>query len=259
MRRVQKRMQMLLIVGYGNYGDYLRANPTEFSYLFNLIEINVTSFFRDALVWDYVANQLIPRIIASKSEHEPIRIWSAGCASGEETYSLAILLAEALGVEQYQARVKIFATDIDKEALRQAWMAVYSVNSVTNIPASRLNNYFKQANNCYVFHRHLKHNIIFSQHNLIKNAPMSKIDLLMCRNVLIYLNTEAQVRALARFYFSLAESGFLVLGRAEMLPIKSASLFNLINVQNHIFTKVPKQNLDQYLLHQPLGQYALKD
>ncbi len=107
----------------------------------------------------------------------------------------------------------------------------------------------------YVFHKHLKPKILFRQHNLIKDAPMSKIDLLMCRNVLIYLNIEAQIRVLARFYFSVVNSGFLCLGKAELLPINgSMPIFNLINHQNHIFNKVPKQNLDQYLLPKALGQ-----
>jgi two-component system CheB/CheR fusion protein len=258
MRRIQKRMQMLPIVGYNNYSDYLQANPQEFSYLFNLIEINVTSFFRDAQTWDYIATKVIPDIIANKSESEPIRVWSAGCASGEEIYSLAILLAEALGVEQFQARVTIFATDIDDDALQQARRGMYSVYNVANISLNRLKNYFQLADNAYVFHKHLKPKIIFRQHNLIKDAPMSKIDLLMCRNVLIYLNIEAQIRVLARFYFSLIDSGFLCLGKAELLPINgSMPIFNLINHQNHIFNKVPKQNLDQYLLHKALGQLPL--
>ena len=257
MRRIQKRMQMLPIVGYENYGEYLTAHPEEYYYLFNLIEINVTSFFRDAQVWDYIATKLIPDIIASKSESDPIRVWSAGCASGEEVYTLAILLVETLGIEAFKERVKIFATDIDKEALQQARTGVYSVNTVASIAANRLNNYFQQVHNGYIFHRHIKDNIIFSQQNLITDAPMSKIDLLVCRNVLIYLNSEAQTRALARFYFSLTESSFLCLGRAETLPYKSTSLFTIIDTQNHIFVKVPKSNLDRYLLHQPLGKLPL--
>ena len=151
MRRIQKRMQMLPIIGYNNYSDYLKANPQEFSYLFNLIEINVTSFFRDAQTWDYIATKVIPDIIANKSESEPIRVWSAGCASGEEIYSLAILLAEALGVEQFRSRVTIFATDIDDDALQQARRGMYSVHNVANISSNRLNNYFQLANNAYVF------------------------------------------------------------------------------------------------------------
>ena len=153
--------------------------------------------------------------------------------------------------------VKFFATDIDKEALQQARMGIYSDNTVANIAANRLNNYLQQSNNGYIFHRHIEDNIIFRQHNLITDAPRSKIDLLVCRNVLICLNFEAQTRALARFYFSLTESGFLCLGRAEMLPYKSTSLFTIIHSQNHIFIKVPNPDLDQYLLHQPLGKLPL--
>lgn len=257
MRRIQKRMQMLPIVGYNNYGNYIKENPEEFNYLFELIEINVTSFFRDTQVWDYIANKLIPNIIANKSKSEPIRVWSAGCASGEEIYTLAIILAEALGVEAFQARVSLFATDIDKDALQQAHNGIYSVGTAASIPTNWLNTYFKQANNAYVFDRHLKQKIIFSQHNLIKDAPMSKIDLLLCRNVLIYFNSEAQSRTLARFHFGLTSCGFLCLGKSEMLPVNSLSLFTLISPVNHIFTKVSKQYLDQYLLHQPLGQPRL--
>lgn len=117
MRRIEVRMQQVEIEGISDYGDYLQAHPQEFTHLFNTIEINFTGFFRDAESWDYIAKQIVPQIIASKSESEPIRVWSAGCASGEETYTLAIVLAQALGVEQYLSRVKIYATDVDTDAL----------------------------------------------------------------------------------------------------------------------------------------------
>lgn len=113
MRRVQQRLQMLQIQSYSDYSEYLKANPEELSQLF----INFTSFFRDASTWDYVAESIIPRIIAGKSQNKPIRVWSAGCASGEETYTLAIILAQAVGMEQFRSRVRIYGTDVDKESL----------------------------------------------------------------------------------------------------------------------------------------------
>src|SRR5215470_7648766 len=117
MRRVGKRMQDVNIETFDDYVDYLEVHPEEFSHLFDTILINVTSFFRDDPAWDYLGRDIVPRIVAAKNKNDPIRIWSAGCASGEETYSLAILFAEILGEEVFRDRVKIYASDVDEEAL----------------------------------------------------------------------------------------------------------------------------------------------
>src|SRR5262249_14691925 len=125
-RRTGKRMQSLHIEHYGDYLDYLGVHPEEFTQLFNTILINVTGFFRDIAAWEFLVDEVIPKLIASKQPHESIRVWSAGCASGQEAYSLAIVLAEALGLESFRQRVKIYATDVDEEALVQARQASYS-------------------------------------------------------------------------------------------------------------------------------------
>lgn len=138
MRRVQHRMQMIQIHSYCDYLDYLQVHPQEFVHLFTTILINFTNFFRDASAWDYIATQIVPQIVAGKSESEPIRIWSAGCASGEETYTLAMVLAEAQGVDQYNARVRIFGTDVDEEALNFARKGTYLSNQVVGIPPTLL-------------------------------------------------------------------------------------------------------------------------
>lgn len=251
IRRLEYRMQMISVESYSDYLEYLKEQPKEFTFLFNTIEINFTGFFRDPEAWNYIAKTLIPRIIASKSESEPIRVWSAGCASGEETYTLAILLAEALGVEQYQARVQIYATDIDTEALNQARQASYTSNQVEGVPSTFLERYFQQSAECYIFSKDLRRSIIFCRHNLIQDAPMAKIDLLVCRNVLIYFNTKGQIKTLARFYFSLKDSGFLFLGMSEILP-PSTNLFTPLNIQQRIFTKIPRSQVDQRLLNTAL-------
>lgn len=248
MRRVQKRMQMLLILSYSDYTDYLQLDSEEFTHLFSIIEINVTSFFRDADSWDYVVAQLIPRIITGKSTQEPIRVWSAGCASGEEIYTLAMLLAEALGMEQYNAQIKIFATDVDVDALKHARKGSYSASKVADIPGKLLKKYFEQIGSHYVVCRDLRPSIIFSCHNVIQDASMSKIDLLVCRNVLIYFNIESQMKVLARFHFSLKDRGFLFLGQAEMIPI-DINFFTTLDRRHHVFTKVAKRDLNQRLLH----------
>src|SRR5690242_8448531 len=125
-RRVGKRMDEVGCDDYADYQDYLEVHPEEFTAFFNTILINVTSFFRDAPAWEFLADEVIPRIISGKDGVEPIRVWSAGCASGEEAYSLAILMCEVLGREQFRARVKIYGTDIDEDALTRARQAVYS-------------------------------------------------------------------------------------------------------------------------------------
>src|SRR5579883_1237378 len=125
-RRIDKRMEMVGVSTYPDYTDYLEVHPDEFAQLFNTILINVTSFFRDTPTWESLRDEVIPNIIANKRDTEPIRLWSAACASGEEAYSLAILLAEALGVEKFRDRVKIYATDVDEEALNQARQASYT-------------------------------------------------------------------------------------------------------------------------------------
>lgn len=248
MHRVQHRMQMLPITTYSDYIDYLEKHQEEFTYLAQTIEINLTKFFRDASAWDYIATQVIPQILASQPLDRPIRVWSAGCASGEETYTLAIILAEALGVEQFRSRVQIYATDVDKEALGQARQGSYLRSQVEGIPDRFLEKYFEQAGDRYIFRKDLRSCIIFNHHNMIENAPMSKIDLLVCRNVLIYFNLETQVRVLVRFFFSLKDGGVLFLGNTETLPKEIAALFKWVNLHYRIFTKLPKVKLSPSLL-----------
>ncbi|AFZ29693.1 MCP methyltransferase, CheR-type with PAS/PAC sensor [Gloeocapsa sp. PCC 7428] len=251
MRRVGKRMQAIEVDNYSNYIDYLEVHPQEFVHLFNTILINVTSFFRDPTVWEYVQTEIIPRIIARKESSEPIRVWSAGCASGQEAYTLAIVLAEALGVEQFRARVKIYATDVDEEALNSARHAVYNVREVAGLSPELLERYFDRYENLYTFRKDLRRSVIFGRHDLVQDAPISRIDLLVCRNTLMYFNAEAQARIISRFHFALNDSGFLVLGKAEMLLSHSNS-FTPVDLKRRIFSKLATaNNRDRFLLMVP--------
>lgn len=253
IRRLRLRMQTVQIEHFSDYIAYLKVHPEEFVFLFNTIEINYTSFFRDAEAWKYITDKIIRRIIVGKSESDPIRAWSAGCASGEETYTLAMLLAEALGVEQFQSRVKVYATDVDEEAINQARLGSYLSSKVVDIPPTLLERYFERASESYVFRKDLRRSILFCRHNMIQDAPMSKIDLLVCRNALIYFNIESQTRALARFHFSLKESGSLFLGKAEMLPTYT-NFFTPRDLRHRVFTKVPRSHLNQRQLNRAVGK-----
>lgn len=239
MRRVHKRMQAIGIENYSDYLDYLEVTPEEFVQLFNTILINVTSFFRDNSVWQYLATEIIPRIADRKEPTEPIRVWSAACAAGQEVYTLAIVLAEALGIEQFRQQVKIYATEVDEEALNQARHATYNFREVASVPAELLDRYFENSDSLYTFRKDLRRSVIFGRHDLVKDAPISRIDLLACRNALMYFNAEAQARIIARFHFALNDSGFLFLGKAEMI-LSHGNSFTPIDLKHRIFSKVPK-------------------
>ncbi|MGI0486274.1 CheR family methyltransferase [Pantanalinema rosaneae CENA516] len=247
MRRVAKRMQTVNIEGYSNYQDYLEVHPEEFNFLFNTLLINVTSFFRDRSAWDYIASEVMPRIIDYKQPGEPIRVWSAGCASGEEAYTIAIMLAEIIGVEQFRERVKIYATDMDEEALNQARQATYWTRDVGGLSPQQLEQFFEPVDDRYVFRKDLRRSVIFGRHDLIQDAPISRIDLLVCRNTLMYFNAETQSRILSRFHFALRDGGFLFLGKAEML-LTHTNTFTPVQLKCRIFTKVQKLNLRDRLL-----------
>ncbi len=247
MRRVHKRMQELEVESYSDYMDRLEVAPEEFVQLFNTVLINVTSFFRDPSAWEHISTEIIPRIAARKEPTQPIRIWSAGCASGQEAYTLAIIMAEALGVEQFRSRVKIYATDMDEEALNQARYAIYNAREVSSVPPELLEQYFERSDKLYTFRKDLRRLVIFGRHDLIQNAPISRIDLLVCRNTLMYFNAKAQARIIARFHFALNDTGFLFLGKAEML-LTHGNSFTPIDLKQRIFTKVPKVNLRDRLL-----------
>ena len=247
-RRIQSRMMTLGIKTYGNYLNYLKAHSEEIIPLLNTIWINYTSFFRDRSAWEYLAEKIVPQILMNKQPHEPIRIWSAGCATGEEAYSLAIVLAQALGMEQYLQQVQIFATDVDMEALKYGQQGSYSAAQVANVPPHLLSKYFAQDNDRYVFDSKLRRKVVFGSQNLVQDPPISKLDLLVCRNALIYLNLEAQVKVLFRFHFALNPNGFLFLGSAETLLTRKRN-FSSVNLKHRIFSK-ELLNKDRYLLSQ---------
>jgi two-component system CheB/CheR fusion protein len=247
MRRIQKRMQTLSVPTYADYQDYLEVHPDEFPHLFNTILINVTSFFRDRPAWEYLADAVIPRILADNRPDEAVRVWSAGCASGEEAYSLAMLLAEALGFDAFRARVKIYASNVDEAALNRARLASYTPKEVEEVPAEMRAKYFELVGDRYVFHKELRRSVIFGRHDLIQDAPISRIDLLVCRNTLMYFNAEVQARILARFHFALNDGGFLFLGKAEML-LAHQGTFTPVDIKRRFFAKVSRANLRDRLL-----------
>ncbi|MBV9092452.1 MAG: PAS domain-containing protein [Streptosporangiaceae bacterium] len=235
-RRVRRRMSLLDLTTFGEYRDYLELQPDEFSLLFESMLINVTGFFRDPLAWQALGEKVLPELISAKGARTPIRVWSAGCATGEEAYTLAIVLSEALGPEQFRERVKIYATDLDEEALQFARAGAYEARALTDVPDKLRDTYFEPAGAKRAFRRDLRRQVIFGRNDLTRDAPISRVDLLACRNTLMYFNAETQANIVRRFHFALSYPGFLFLGKAEML-LNHAHRFQPLDMRKRLFRK----------------------
>ncbi len=238
MRRVFHRMDQIGIADYPEYLDHLQVNADEFAALFNTLLINVTGFLRDREAWDFLREQTLPSLLAELGPEDPVRVWSAGCASGEEAYSLAMLLAENIGTEGFRQRVKIYATDIDEDALAQARQASYGTRELEGVPPEMLARYFEIQGSRHVFRQDLRRSVIFGRNDLVQDAPISRINLLVCRNTLMYFNAETQAKILGRLHFALRPKGVLFLGKAEML-LSHGRLFDPVDLRHRVFRKVP--------------------
>ena len=243
-RRVLRRMSAVGVDGdFGRYRDYMREQPQELNALFDSLFINVTGFFRDEEAWAYLATEILPRL-ATRRQDTAIRVWSAGCASGEEPFSIAMLFAEQLGLDEYARRVKIYATDWDEGALQQARRARYPAG-LERVPEALRAKYFEVDDGEAVLHGVLRRSVIFGQHDLASDAPISRVDLLLCRNTLMYFNAQTQRHILERLHFALADDGVLFLGRAEML-LSHPDAFVPIELKHRVFCKVGSSPRPEY-------------
>ncbi len=244
-RRIQRRMRLVGAASFAEYIDHLEVHPDEFPQLFNTVLINVTGFFRDEPAWRAVAYH-VEKLLSSRPANSSLRVWSAGCASGQEPYSLAMMFGELLGVEATTRRVKIYATDVDDGALAEARAAVYPPREVEELPPELLNKYFSRSGSGFCLGKELRRAVIFGRHDLVQDAPISRVDLLLCRNTLMYFNAETQSRILGKLHFALSDDGILFLGKAEML-LTHASLFSPIDLKLRLFSRVPRARADRGL------------
>src|SRR5581483_5022673 len=216
LRRLQRRM---VATGTETLNDYLRyvgSHPEEYRRLVSSFLIKVTEFYRDPDLFRYLEEEVLPGLIGS-AQHtgNELRVWSAGCATGEEAYSLAIMLVDMLGDQLEQLNVRIFATDLDTDAINFARRGVYPASALAHLPPEVIERHFNRLGDEYEIKKRVRSLVIFGQHDLGQRAPFLRIDLALCRNVLIYFTPELQRRALQLFAFSLRENGYLVLGKAE--------------------------------------------
>ncbi|AQZ68114.1 Chemotaxis protein methyltransferase CheR [[Actinomadura] parvosata subsp. kistnae] len=241
IRRIARRLEALKLHDYGEYRDLLELEPEEFTRLFDSLLINVTSFFRDAAAWQRLRELVIPALLDQKPAGQPIRIWSAGCATGEEAYTIAMVLAEELGMDGFRDRVKIYGTDLDEKALHVARTGVYNDRALADVPIDLREAYFERVENGYTFRRDLRRQLIFGRNDLTHDAPISRVDLLLARNTLMYFNTEMQLNIIRRFHFALSDPGFLFLGKAEML-LNHSDKFEPVDLRMRLFRKIRPAN-----------------
>jgi len=216
LRRLQRRMAATGNPTILDYIQYSEAHPDEYHHLISSFLIKVTEFFRDTETFSYLQARVLPEVVEeARRRDKQLRIWSAGCATGEETYSLAILVAEALGDELDQFNVRIFGTDLDNDAIEFARRGLYPASALDNVPRELVAKHFTESQGEYQIGNQVRGLIIFGQHDLAERAPFPRTDLIMCRNVLIYFSPELQRHVLQLFAFSLRDAGYLVLGKAE--------------------------------------------
>lgn len=234
-RRIGRRMQVCDCATLDGYHQYLREHPQELPKLLRDFLISVTNFFRDQDAFVTLEAEIIPRLFLDKGSLDQIRVWVAGCATGEEAYSIAILLAEHASTMSAPPSIQVFATDIDEAALTEARRGCYSEAIVNDVSRERLLRFFTRESGEYRVTKELREMLLFSPHNVLRDPPFSRLDMVSCRNLLIYLNRDAQLSALSFFHFGLKPSGILFLGSSE--SAEYASTFAPIDLKNRIFVR----------------------
>lgn len=236
-RRLQRRFAATGVNDLEEYRRYLEENPAEYGNLVNAFLIKVTEFFRDLEQFEYLRDEVLPQIIERvRNNGEQLRVWSAGCATGEEAYSLAILVSEALGHEAGNFNVRIFATDLDASAVNFARRGVYPPSALSGLTSEQIRNHFVEEDGHYQVKKSIRSMIVFGEHDLVQRSPFPQLDLVVSRNVLIYFTNALQRRTLQLFAYSLKDGGYLMLGKAESTSPLS-EYFNPVERQNKVYLR----------------------
>jgi two-component system, chemotaxis family, CheB/CheR fusion protein len=235
-RRILRRMALVKVEKLKEYQHYLLENKTEQDALFNDLLIPVTAFFRDPKVFELVCEKIFPQLFKNKPAAEPIRIWSAGCATGEEAYSLAICLHEYFGEEVAARKIQIFATDISEAVIAKARSGFYQKKDMAGVSEERVKKFFTRVDGSYQVNKAIRQICVFACQNFLKDPPFAKMDLISCRNVLIYLEPYLQKKALNTFHYSLNPNGFLLLGKSETIG-QLSNQFQTFSQADKVYTR----------------------
>lgn len=235
-RRIVRRMILHKVDNLKSYVQFLKRNTNEAQQLYRDLLINVTTFFRESENYDHLKKTLIPKIINGKTPDDPIRIWIAACSTGQEAYSIAIILMEVLGENAATTTVQIFATDLSETAINKARLGIYSKDEVSDVPPRRLARFFTKIDGTYRIIRSIRDLCVFATHNVLKDPPFSKVDLVSCCNLLIYLEPVLQKKVMATFHYALNGGGYLMLGKSETIG-NSGNLFSQVDKQHKVYAK----------------------
>jgi len=235
-RRVIRRVVLNKCLSLNDYCTMLENNEKEVLDLYNDFLINVTSFFRDPDFYQTLERRILPSIVSQGKTTDPIRIWVAGCSTGEEAYSVAITLREFLEKKDLDISFQIFASDLDSKAIEKARLGVYPLSTLQNVSQQNVKRYFRKINTHYQIEKSIRETCIFSQHNLLKDPPFSRMDLISCQNVLIYLETNPQQKILQSFHYALKPSGFLFLGKSETIG-EADELFEPLDKKIRVYSR----------------------
>jgi two-component system CheB/CheR fusion protein len=234
LRRIERRLQVNGVTDLQQYRDYLHLHPEETPALLQDMLISVTNFFRDKEAFDALRDQVLPRLFEHRGENEPIRVWAPGCATGEEAYTLAMLLQEASANTPEQLPFQVFATDIDENAVAIARNGLYPEPIVADVDPSRIRQFFSKDAAHFRVRKELRERVLFALHNVLSDPPFSRLDLICCRNLLIYLDRSAQAEILRIFHFALRPNGYLFLGSSEAADSVS-NLFSVVDKKARIY------------------------
>ena len=235
-RRILRRMRLYKIESLEDYADFLNGNAEELTILYQDLLINVTSFFRDTETHNYLKRTLFPKLLKEKKTGDTLRIWVPACSTGEEAFSIAMMLLELQDSIASDIRIQIFATDLSAEAIQKARIGSYTPQELESVSPKRIHRFFTKNDGGYRIAKSIREICIFAEHNVIQDPPFSRLDFISCRNLLIYLDTPAQKRAATTFHYALKEGGYLMLGKSESVNA-ATNLFSPVNKKYKIFQR----------------------
>src|SRR5450631_800938 len=235
-RRITRRIALSMLSSVSEYLNYLKENKPELDILYQDLIIPVTSFFRDPEIFQFVREKLLPALLKNNQRTKIIRVWVAGCSTGEEVYSILICIHEYLGEKAPALKIQVFATDISEIAIAKARTGIYKKSEVASLSESRLKEFFTKTNDGFQVNKNIRDACIFAFHNYLKDPPFANIDLISCRNSLIYMDPYLQKNALRTFHYALREQGFLLLGKSETAG-QVSELYSAFDKQGKIYTR----------------------
>ncbi|HKC37720.1 MAG TPA: chemotaxis protein CheB, partial [Chitinophagaceae bacterium] len=235
-RRILRRMVLHRLKTLGDYARLLKENNTEVNALYQDLLISVTNFFRDPGVSDALRAKILPVLFKERKSNDPLRVWIPGCATGEEAISMTIIILEYLGDKAFSTPVQVFATDLNDKAVERARVGIYLKTALQNVSPARLEKFFIKINGQYQVIKAIREMIIYAPHNLLNDPPFSRMDIISCQNVMIYLETNSQNKIMHAFYYALKSTGYLILGKSES-PGAASDLFEQLDKDNKVFRK----------------------